>query len=248
MKLPQDPRFTLNSFGNGLVTQKPSPLHPSLSKIDSLLKTLQVRPSPPEALVQAYLIHIGDRSEANFRKILELKGTRKHDVPPLVDLFNAHCNSSNNAALPASSAWLAGLSVGKESGGTGGSSSAVAGSGGGHHSSVMGGGNYAVETGRFDVTAAANLGSAIMSAAREGVDRLGTPSSMVLGGAGSDTNSAGVTASSSPHPPNGETTSSTTTAHINENLKNFGKFFRREGGAFGRFGRGSGGEGSGAGR
>src|SRR6266487_1870952 len=45
-------------------------------KIDTLLKTLQVRASPPEAMVQAYLIHIADRSDANFRRILELKGIR----------------------------------------------------------------------------------------------------------------------------------------------------------------------------
>jgi hypothetical protein len=50
-----------------------------MGRLDPLLKTLQVRSSPPEALVQAYLIHIGDRSDTNFRKILELKGVRKQD-------------------------------------------------------------------------------------------------------------------------------------------------------------------------
>ena len=48
----------------------------ALGRVEPLLKTLQVRPSPPEALVQAYLIHIADLSEANFKKILELKGIR----------------------------------------------------------------------------------------------------------------------------------------------------------------------------
>lgn len=61
------------------------------SKIDPLLKTLQVRPQPPEALVQAYLIHIADTNEANFRKILDIKGIAKgREQNSLVDLFNAH--------------------------------------------------------------------------------------------------------------------------------------------------------------
>ena len=41
----------------------------SMNRMDPLLKTLQVRASPPEGLVQAYLIHIADRSDTNFRKI-----------------------------------------------------------------------------------------------------------------------------------------------------------------------------------
>src|SRR5947207_1677528 len=62
----------------------------SMGRLDPLLKTLQVRPSPAEGLVQAYLIHIGDKSEINFKKILELKGVRKLDQPHLVELFQIH--------------------------------------------------------------------------------------------------------------------------------------------------------------
>ncbi|KAI7094628.1 hypothetical protein KC352_g39387, partial [Hortaea werneckii] len=63
----------------------------SMARLDMILKTLQVRSVPPEGLVQAYLIHIRDRSEANFRKILELKGiARKGEQHHLVELFNAH--------------------------------------------------------------------------------------------------------------------------------------------------------------
>src|SRR5579862_934049 len=62
----------------------------SMTKIDPLLKTLQVRSSPPEGLVQAYLIHIGDKSDTNFKKILDLKGVRRQDQPQLVELFQAH--------------------------------------------------------------------------------------------------------------------------------------------------------------
>src|SRR2546423_15211746 len=63
----------------------------AFGKIDPLLKTLQVRPSPPEALIQAYLIHIADLSDANFRKVLDLKGIRgKAEQTHLVELFQMH--------------------------------------------------------------------------------------------------------------------------------------------------------------
>src|ERR1700712_3492397 len=83
----------------------------SMARLGPLLKTLQVRPSPPEGLVQAYLIHIADRSDTNFRKILELKGIRKQEQNLLVDLFNAHCMSPSNASLPASSPFLTPLQL-----------------------------------------------------------------------------------------------------------------------------------------
>jgi vacuolar protein sorting-associated protein 53 len=180
----------------------------STSKIDSLLKTLQVRPSPPEALVQAYLIHISDRSEVNFKKILELKGIRKQEQSSLVDLFNAHCNSPTNANLQANSPFLTALQLGTSSHTASSAASVLKEA-------------TAASGGRFDP---ATLGSALMNAAREGVDRLGTPT---IGGESSP----------SPQPP-GEPNSGTGTAsNLNENLKNFGKFFRAQGGAFGRFGR-----------
>ncbi|KAF2400318.1 hypothetical protein EJ06DRAFT_549039 [Trichodelitschia bisporula] len=128
----------------------------ALSKLDPLLKTLQVRPHPPEALVQAYLIHIGDRSEANFRKVLELKGVRRPEHAALVDLFNAHAAGSSYAHLPAANPVLAGLTLAppqpKEA-------------------------TLAPQQ-RFDAGA---FGSALINVAREGVDRFGSP---VLGGAG----------------------------------------------------------------
>jgi len=176
------------------------------------LKTLQVRPSPPEALVQAYLIHIADRSEANFRKILELKGIRKQEQSSLIDLFNAHCNSATNANLPANSPFLTGLHLSATTQTASNTSSSL--------KDVTASG--ALSAGRFDP---ATLGSALMNAAREGVDRLGTPTL------------AGELLSTSVSPQPGLDSSSGSTSNLNENLKNFGKFFRREGGAFGRFGR-----------
>ncbi|RMY47708.1 hypothetical protein D0865_08514 [Hortaea werneckii] len=74
----------------------------SMARLDMILKTLQVRSVPPEGHVQAYLIHIRDRSEANFRKILELKGiVRKGEQHHLVELFNAHKASPSSGAAAA---------------------------------------------------------------------------------------------------------------------------------------------------
>ncbi|TGO58846.1 hypothetical protein BOTNAR_0173g00010 [Botryotinia narcissicola] len=70
-----------------------------MARLDPLLKTLQVRPSPPEGLVQAYLIHIAVRSDTNFRKILELKGVRKQDQAALVEMFGMHRDGKANGQL-----------------------------------------------------------------------------------------------------------------------------------------------------
>ncbi len=203
-------------------------------KMDSLLKTLQVRPSPPEALVQAYLIHVGDRSEANFRRLLELKGLRKAEHAALVDLFNAHCNSTNNAALPAASPFLAAVQAQTAAQPSGQAAAAASTASAAAAVAAAAGASLKDATAsaaRFDP---ATLGSAIMSAAREGVDRLGTPTGEAS--APSAAAAAGPAGPPALGDPAGATAASTAAANINENLKNFGKFFRREG-AFGRFGR-----------
>ena len=180
-----------------------------MGKIDGLLKTLQVRPSPPEALVQAYLIHIADRSETNFKKILELKGIRKQEQSTLVDLFNAHCGSSNYATLPANSPLLTPVQISAATQSSSGISSL----------------KDATKT-QFDPT---TFGSVIMNAAREGVDRFGNPS---LGTSASSHARAGSEIGS---PSQVIADGTSATSNLNENLKNIGKFFRRDVGA--RFGR-----------
>ncbi|KAI4158853.1 MAG: hypothetical protein LQ342_007089 [Letrouitia transgressa] len=194
----------------------------SLSRIDPVLKTLQVRPTPPEALVQAYLIHIADKSETNFRKILDLKGIRKQDQSHLLELFQAHRASSRNEKLPASSPILAVLTNNPTPGGVG---AATLPSSLGTLSSAAS-------------SSTSNFGSAIMTAARDGVDRFGTPN-------------LGITPSHTPSgttsPPalgqgvnsgaDGRAASAAAPTNLNENLRNIGKFFKRDIGGFGgRFG------------
>lgn len=201
-------------------------MNSSFFKVETLLKTLQVRPSPPEALVQAYLIHIADRNNNNFRKILDLKGIRsRQEQNHLVELFQLHRASDRYApGLQQSNPILAALQTPTASTGSG---------------SVSQGLGLSSTPSRFD---ASMLGSAIISAAKDGVDRFGTPG--VTGGATSGTRDSGA---SSPAPGtvqqhgHAHTPSESTAAgNLNENLKNIGKFFRRDLGGFGgRFGRSS---------
>jgi hypothetical protein len=182
----------------------------SMARLDPLLKTLQVRPSPPEGLVQAYLIHIGDRSDTNFRKILELKGVRKQDQAALVELFGVHRDGKSNEQLVAMSPLLTPL---MNAGGIGSGGLGIGGTALGSSTTVQQ---------RFDPT---GFGEKLFSAARDGVDR--------AGGMGSPL-------------------SEEAKAAVEGNLKNFGKFFRRDmsgfGGIGGRFGKrdasGSGGDGT----
>ncbi|KAK4242703.1 Vps53-like protein [Achaetomium macrosporum] len=180
----------------------------AMTRIDPLLKTLQVWPSPPEGLVQAYLIHIGDRSDTNFRKILELKGVRKQDQPHLMELFAIHREGSSMQLVQSSpllTPLMAAPSGGLGSSGIVGNSAAAA---------VVASAGL---QGRFD---AASLGEKLLNAARDGVERMGTSTTVVPGG--------GVVGGAVP----------VEKATINENLKNIGKFFRRDIGGLGaRFGK-----------
>ncbi|KAK0731373.1 Vps53-like protein [Lasiosphaeris hirsuta] len=188
----------------------------SMTRIDPLLKTLQVRPSPPEGLVQAYLIHIGDRSDTNFRKILELKGVRKQDQPHLIELFLIHRDggSAGRQQLVQNSPLLTPLMA---SSGLGSSGLGGIGIGIGNPAAVGG-----LQT-RFD---AASLGEKLLNAARDGAVGLGVSGNPVgYGGGNNGAGSAGAGGGS--NMAGGEK------ATINENLKNIGKFFRRDIGGLG---------------
>ncbi|OQE38933.1 hypothetical protein PENCOP_c007G00592 [Penicillium coprophilum] len=235
--------YTLKS---GLTSLLPAPapagfvkrVNASFFKIETLLKTLQVRPSPPEALVQAYLIHIADRNNNNFRKILDLKGIRsRQEQNHLVELFQLHRASERYASsLQQSNPILASLQ-GPSATATGSVSQGLG----------LGTTAAAVMPSRFD---ASMLGSAIMSAAKDGVDRFGNPSLSTLGAGatGTATSTPGMTspsgtlspslASSTLQSNHIHTPTESASGNLNENLKNIGKFFRRDLGGFGgRFGR-----------
>lgn len=193
----------------------------AFDRLAPLLKTLSIRPQPPEALVQAYLVHIADRSDINFKKVLELKGIRTaREQQNLVDLFNAHKSSPQNASLPLTTPLLTSLQlVDAKALTTGGTSGSIGLPGGlsGISTPLIGG--KAFDPGAF--------GSAIVAAARDGVDRFASPSPAQGGTAAGSRVVSGVQDGARDG------------AGLNENLKNIGKFFRRDVGAFRGFGRGS---------
>ncbi|KAI9699188.1 MAG: Vacuolar protein sorting-associated protein 53 [Bogoriella megaspora] len=213
-------------------------LSTTTAKLDPLLKTLQVRASPAEGLVQAYLIHIRDASEPNFRKILELKGiVNRREQNALVELFNAHKASPAFAkdGLMGSNPLLAGLNLGL--GGQGGSAVGSGIGGGGVVGGVAEGkvGGVGSTAGRFDP---AGFGSALLNVARDGVDRLGSPALGVGSGSGG---SQEVSRGASPPLGGGGGGAEQQSGRdgLNENLKNIGKFFRRDVGSFRGFGKSS---------
>ncbi|KAK5738553.1 Vacuolar protein sorting-associated protein 53 [Elasticomyces elasticus] len=201
------------------------------AKLDPLLKTLQVRASPPEGLVQAYLIHIRDRSELNFRKILDLKGiTRKPEQHPLIELFNAHKASPSNESLAASNPLIAGLQLTVQTAAATGGLAAL-------KDNVIASSTPSLPA-RFDP---ANFGTALMNAARDAGDRIASPH-LGVGGSGAMTTQT-ASRTTSPPPSGGDGLGingdgeRVPVASLNENLKSFGKFFRRDVGSFGGFGK-----------
>lgn len=130
----------------------------AMARLDPILKTLQVRTTPPEALVQAYLIHIGDRSDTNFRKILELKGVRKQDQASLIELFGIHRDGKSNEQLVLLSPLLTPL---MNPAGLGSSGLGIGGVATGTASTVQQ---------RFDPS---GFGEKLFNTARDGVERAG---------------------------------------------------------------------------
>ena len=196
----------------------------TVAKADPLLKTLQVRPQPPEALIQAYLIHVADGSESNFKTILDLKGIiKKQEQTPLIELFNTH-KASHSEELNSSASIFSHLSTSSQIQPSTSSTPAIP--------------NLA--SGKFD---AASFGTALFSAAKDGVDRFGSPVSHAAESVSSAIpsrvasppgSSTPVFGGGVPHPAN--LMPGDKAANLNDNLKNIGKFFRRDSGAFPKFG------------
>ena len=228
----------------GLLPANPPPalylkrVNAAVGRVEPLLKTLQVRPSPPEALVQAYLIHIADLSDANFRKILDLKGIKaKGEQNHLLELYQMHKLSPRyKDSLVEKSALLTPLIV---SGGV--SVAAVAGGPSAqaafHNLSALGSSaasslstaNLPANM-KFDAT---GFGTAIMDRLASGSPNLGisTPREgaqsppPIVGPSAGISDGGGIT---SPTQEGGS-------AKLNENLKNIGKFFKRDLGNLGGF-------------
>jgi hypothetical protein len=215
------------------------------AKIDPLLKTLQVRAFPPEALVQAYLIHIADTNENNFRRILDIKGIQRRDQTQLVDIFHAHRakesqqQQQDDAAglkdevtnggtptrrLVANSAVLAPLQIPMA-----GSPTSGAGTANSPHPFSTISASTPNLPGLLSYGVAS--GSALLNAPRDLVDRFGSATPAL--------SESGTVAGMSSAPSRVGTPGVDGQGHavvIGENLRNIGKFFRRDLGGLGRFG------------
>jgi vacuolar protein sorting-associated protein 53 len=203
----------------------------ALGRVEPLLKTLQVRPSPPEALVQAYLIHIADLSEANFRKILELKGIRtKAEQGQLIELFQMHKFSPRyKDSLVDKSPLLTSLTVSAAIP----SAASVAPANALQNLSALGNSAAAsLSTAnlpanmKFD---ASGLGNAI-------IDRFSGPGLATRDGAQSPPPLGGAPIATAVVDGMLSVQGQEAGAKINENLKNIGKFFKRDLGGFGGLG------------
>ncbi|KAH7018554.1 subunit of VP52-54 complex [Microdochium trichocladiopsis] len=198
----------------------------TMGRMDPLLQTLLVRAAPHEGFVTAYLDFIGDRSDTNFKKILDLKGVRKQDQMYLLDTFS-HLRdgpSVKDKLVPAN-ALLTPLMNGPGVGGGGIGGSSSGGMGGG-------GASLGSSAARFDPTA---FGEKLLNAAREGVDRIGTP----MGGDGGGSSAAGgIGGGGGVGGAGGSIVPGGSNAAINENLRKMGDFFRRDNFGLGaRFGK-----------
>ncbi|KAK6359951.1 Vacuolar protein sorting-associated protein 53 [Orbilia brochopaga] len=188
----------------------------AIARIDTILKVIQVRSSPSEGLVQAYLIHIADKSEANFRKILDIKGIKGRDLSERVELFHAHKAAYDN--LVESNPVMVALTTSNVN-----MQPAI---------SITGGtGGLVISpslTGKFD---AATFGSALMAGMKEGVDRLGTPTIGGSAGGSTGANSPGASTTQLNPAVAGVADAAAMgvkegVAGLNENLQKFGRFFR----------------------
>lgn len=215
--------FSPAATSHGPPTSFVKRVNQSMARLDPLLKTLQVRPAPPEGLVQAYLIHIGDKSEANFKKILELKGIRRQDQAHLIELFQVHRDSprSGGPGLVQNSPLLTPLVIG--GGDSKGGISAL-------RPTIPSGVYPPGLNTKFNAN---TLGEKLFTVARDGVERIGS---------GTGTPPGEPSSAQQARDRSLERTDGEGKVGMNENLKNIGKFFRREKTGFGaRFGsRGSG--------
>lgn len=179
----------------------------AISRVDTVLKVVQVRSSPPEGLVQVYLIQIADKSEANFRKVLDIKGVKGRDASSIIELFHAHKSAYDSLveANPLMTTLSAPPPIAAPT-------IIAAGPGGLGISPAL--------SGKFD---AATFGSALISGMKEGVDRLGTPVIASAGGS-TGTNSPGASVVQLNNAADAALKDGV--AGLNENLQKFGRFFR----------------------
>ncbi|KDN51377.1 hypothetical protein K437DRAFT_254784 [Tilletiaria anomala UBC 951] len=88
------PRYSPEALNGAIASSYVRYVEKAVSRIVLLLEVLETPESPAESLVNTYISQIGDRSMANFQKVLELRGVRRVDQNALIDHFvNATASS-----------------------------------------------------------------------------------------------------------------------------------------------------------
>ncbi|KAI8060946.1 Vps53-like protein [Gongronella butleri] len=89
---------TLSSQGATMPAMYSKLVNRGIAKIEMVLKTVMTPADPPEGYVENYLFLMGDRHPSNFTRLLDLKGIKRPDHPPLMDLFQRR--ATQHASLP----------------------------------------------------------------------------------------------------------------------------------------------------
>ncbi|CAG8488671.1 3009_t:CDS:10 [Ambispora gerdemannii] len=99
----------------GIVNPAPPPttfvkiVNKGISKIETILKLVLTPHEPPDGLVSNYILLIGDRNPANIQKILDLKGIKKIEQQPIINMFQQriqdHPNLVENSSILSLMTW-----------------------------------------------------------------------------------------------------------------------------------------------
>ncbi|KAI5293978.1 Vacuolar protein sorting-associated protein 53, partial [Ascosphaera acerosa] len=244
--------YTLKTGMSEIISPPPTGftrrLNNSFQKVDNLLKVIQVRPVPPETLVQAYLLHIADKSEAYFRRVLDIKGIRsKTEQNQLIELFNVHRQASRYAtSLQASNSTVAQLANPSTGAGTAAAPAAAAsalaataGSASIAHPPAAGLSSSSIASlGSVIASGVERLGSPVMGMSASLAPSMLTPTSAVFDQTPSSVPSGmASSAEATPGSTSGTGTGAASTGagagaeaaagNLNANFRSLGKFFRR---------------------
>ncbi|KAI8646117.1 Vps53-like protein [Parasitella parasitica] len=78
-------------------------LNKGIFKVEAILKSVMSPTEPLEGYVENYLLLVGDKNAVTFTKLLDLKGVRKPEQAPLIDMFHKripyHDNLVENSNL-----------------------------------------------------------------------------------------------------------------------------------------------------
>ncbi|KAF7725297.1 Vacuolar protein sorting-associated protein 53 [Apophysomyces ossiformis] len=67
-----------------------------ISKVETILKTIMTPTDPAEGYIESYLFLIADKHTGNFTRLLDLKGIKKAEQSPLIEIFHRRAMQNND--------------------------------------------------------------------------------------------------------------------------------------------------------